>query len=74
MLESEVETYDRYLTGEVYLVTTEKLVKYKSSDPDFPDTEEWEYLDSTGWYYGYEYAKEEAESILSSYKKENEDD
>lgn len=53
MLAAEVETFDMYLTGDVYSVCT-----YQKVDG------EWDLIDSLGSVYGLEYARDEAKSTL----------
>ena len=57
-LKAEVETYDQYLTGDVYGYIVE-------------DEDENE-VDSCWGYYGYEYAKEEGEAVLKYYNEPKE--
>lgn len=52
ILKGEVEEYDAYLTGDVWYWVIE------DTDGD--------YFDSCGGYYGYDYAKQEAEAALST--------
>lgn len=52
ILKNEVEEYDAYLTGDVWYWVIE------DTDGD--------YFDSCGGYYGYDYAKQEAEAALST--------
>jgi hypothetical protein len=57
-LEGEVETYDQYLTGDVYGY---KISQVDTCDKDCEHSEE---VDSCWGFYGMEYAMEEAESMV----------
>ena len=52
LMRAEVETYDQYLTGDIW------NVRIETGDGDI--------LDSCGGFYGLDYAKEEGRSMLGS--------
>jgi len=56
-LRSEVDTYDMYLTNDVYTVT---IVETDNED---------EVIDSCGGFYGIDYARTNAEETLATYEK-----
>ena len=64
VLEGEVETYDQYLTGDVYGY---KIFKVSECSLGHEHKEE---IDSCWGYYGEESCMEEAESIVNHYNKE----
>lgn len=57
-LRGSVETYDQYLTGDVYTVAVERVER--DDDGDELDSD---WLDSCSGFYGLKYAREEAESM-----------
>lgn len=59
-IDSEVETYNQYLRGEIYTIFI---------DERFECCDRWDIVDSVGGFYGYEYAESEAISLLAEYKK-----
>jgi hypothetical protein len=62
-LEGEVETYDQYLTGDVYGVVMEWFVNEGTEDePEWEQHEE----DSCWGYFGHKYAEEEVNSWVNS--------
>lgn len=60
-LEGEVETYDQYLTGDVYRYDIVKIVKCELGHEHEED------VDSCGGFYGEEECMSEAEGIVNSY-------
>ena len=65
VLTQEVETYDEFITGQVYGYVVETDAK----DEDGDDIE-GEHLDSCWGFYGLEYCKEEARSVAESRSKQ----
>lgn len=64
----ELDTYNQYLSWEIYEYEVYEKVKWTS---EYGDEEyEWEYKDSTGWYWDEESAKEDAIYYLEHYKKD----
>lgn len=63
LMAGEVETYDMYLTGDVWGYVVEKI------DPEEPE-EEGEEVDACWGMFGSDYAKEEGESVLQHYASE----
>lgn len=61
----EVETYDQYLTGDVWGYTIEQVTL--DEDGDEIDRE---WVDSCWGFYGYDYCKEEAEAQAKHYRTE----
>lgn len=64
VLEGEVETYDQYLTGDVYRF---KIVEVSTCDKGH---EHEEVVDSCGGFYGEDECISEAESVVQHYLKE----
>lgn len=63
-IDSEVKTYDQYLTGEVYTITINEV---ETCDKGH---EHKCMLESIGGYYGREYAEQDGEALLKHYEKE----
>lgn len=61
LLESEVETYDQYIKGEVYGYVLEKKIVCECCD-----NVEYEHIDSCWGFYGLEYLEEELKSSIKS--------
>jgi hypothetical protein len=66
-LEGEVETYDQFLTGEVYCWYVENCEKEADEEPEEDD---WQLLDSACGRFGHEHAKQEARQALEQSKQE----
>lgn len=63
LMAAETETYDQYLTGDVWGYVVEKI------DPEEPD-EDGEEVDSCWGFFGSDYAKEEGQSVLEYHASE----
>lgn len=70
VLRQEVETYDDYLTGNVYGY---RLFRVDDNfDPDKDDPEDYEELDSCWGFYGdTAYIKQEVKDLIEAYEKED---
>lgn len=73
VLEGEVETYDQYLTGDVY-----GYQLFKITDPDFdPDSDDPEdfgdELDSCWGFYGLDYCKQEVKELIDWHIKDDQE-
>lgn len=66
-LVSEVREFSAYLNGDVYLATIYRVPD--DADPNAVELAECEELDSCGGFYGYDAAREFAESELAGYEK-----
>lgn len=62
IIDSEVETYNQYLCGDVYTIFIDKKCECCGS---------WDIVDSCGGFYGYDYAESEAIALLAEYKQES---
>jgi hypothetical protein len=65
-LESEIETYNQFLEGDVYGYTIERAKHCKSCDSD-----SMEHVDSCWGFYGLDYCKKEAMDIAKQAAKES---
>ena len=65
VLEGEVDTYDQYLSGQVYGFVIEKIIREEDEEGE----EEVEELESLWGIFGLKYAKEEARMTAESYIK-----
>ena len=66
IIDSEVKTYDQYLTGEVYSYS---IYEIETCDKGH---EHKNVVESCGGYYGEEHCREEGESMLKHYEEEKE--
>lgn len=72
VLQGEVETYDQYLTGQVYGYRLFKITE-PDFDPDSDDPEDFgDEKDSCWGYYGLDDLKKEIASMIDSHMKDDE--
>lgn len=61
-----LDEWRAYVEGDVYYFSIEKRVTWTPDDPGFEAREEWETVDSTGGFYGYEHARDTAREELAA--------
>lgn len=68
-LRQEVETYDQFISGEVYWWCVESCETEEGQPPSDIDDNDWETVESCGGCYGRKYAEQEAQEALESCKQ-----
>jgi hypothetical protein len=68
-LKQEVETYDQFISGEVYWWCVESCETEDGQPPSDIDDADWETVESCGGCYGRDYAEQEAKETLEACKK-----
>lgn len=65
--DTDAPEWDQLRSGDVWIWGIQQLVHWTSDDPaSFPHHDTWEWIDSVGSCYGYEYAAGEARAELES--------
>ena len=71
ILRQEAETYDQYLTGDVWFYEVDKWVGGTLDEDEYEDEEDymddddcWEFVDNLGGLYGSDYALKEAQDVV----------